>query len=75
MYEVVTKLVGPINPVGETRRDAERLENLKVMGELVGALISEINGVALHANDDRHSVSKAGCLAELFLREFGIEKE
>ena len=40
MYEVVTKLVGPINPVGETRRDAERLENLKVMGELVGALIS-----------------------------------
>lgn len=31
IYEVVTKLVGPIDPAGETHTDKKRFENLKVM--------------------------------------------
>ena len=45
IYEVVTKLVGRINPVGETETDNERYENLKVMCELVEKLIVDIDNV------------------------------
>ena len=38
VYEIVGKLVGPIDPIGETQTDERRFENLKVMTELKESL-------------------------------------
>ena len=38
--DVVKKLIGKINPIGETNTDNERFENLKAMCELVNNLIT-----------------------------------
>lgn len=45
VYKVVIKLVGQIDPVGETNEDDRRFENLKVMTELIDALLADINFV------------------------------
>lgn len=68
IHEVVTKLVGPINPVGEAHTDEKRYENLKVAIDLTAQMISEIRDVAMD-NKDRHehSMRKAGKLAAEFI--------
>jgi len=48
LHEIVKKLVGKINPVGETNTDNARYENLKVMTGLVDNLLVDINTVALN---------------------------
>ena len=40
VHEIVNKLIGNINPVGETNTDNDRFENLKAKCELVNLLIS-----------------------------------
>ena len=45
IHEIVKKLVGNIDPVGETHTDNARFENLKVMTELVDNLLSDIHNV------------------------------
>lgn len=57
IYEIVTKLVGRINPVGETNTDNERFENLKVMCELVEKLIVDIDTVG-YSNKNAYEFSK-----------------
>ncbi len=44
--KVVRKLVGRINPVGETNADNDSFENLKVMCGIVDKLIADIAFVA-----------------------------
>lgn len=70
IYEVVTKLVGRINPVGETNTDNERFENLKVMCELVGKLIVDIDTVG-YSNKTAYEFSKkrAADYADKFIKE------
>ena len=50
--DVVKKLIGNINPVGETNTDNERFENLKEMCDLIEKLTEE---VADMADRNRHS--------------------
>lgn len=38
-YDVVTKLIGPIDPTGETHTDMERYTNLETMCGLVGSYL------------------------------------
>ncbi|GAI86093.1 unnamed protein product, partial [marine sediment metagenome] len=40
LYTVVKKLIGNINPVGETNTDNERFENLKIICELTNKLLT-----------------------------------
>lgn len=75
--QVVTKLIGPIAPVGETELDNERFENLKAQCEVVEALIMSIQYVA-NTCKNRHefSVKRAGEYAERFLTNtIGITNE
>lgn len=74
LYDVVIKLIGPIYPVGETREDDRRFENLKTMTALVDKLISDIDIVA-NANKSRHeaSMKRAGVFADKFLDALGIQ--
>lgn len=69
LYDVVTKLIGPIDPVGETRTDAARLVNLKVMAELVNSLILDIHFVANFHSSHEASVKKAGEYAKHFIED------
>lgn len=73
-YDVVKKLVGEIEPVGETQTDAKRYENLKEVINLTESLIAEIGDVA-RFNIDRHehSMSQAGKRAHKFFADQGIE--
>jgi hypothetical protein len=69
IYEVVTKLVGSIKPIGSTETDSERQRNLKVMIALVESLIFDIKEVAAMQDAPQHSIRQAGLLAERFLKE------
>ena len=70
IYEVITKLIGRINPIGETTTDNERFENLKVMCKLVEKLIVDINTVS-YSNKTSYEFSKkrASDYANKFLEE------
>lgn len=68
LLEIVNKLVGPINPVGETNTDNDRLENLKNLCELVNDLVSAIDEVGYRNKDSfEHSRKAAAGYAENFL--------
>ena len=51
--KIIEKLIGGIDPIGESTADGRRFENLKKMTELVEGLLSEIADVA-RGNKDRH---------------------
>ncbi len=74
LYDVVTKLIGPIKPIGETGEDNKRFENLKAMTELVDKLLTDIDDVA-YDNKDRqeYSMKRAGEYASSFYKQIGIE--
>ena len=66
--DVVKKLIGKINPIGETNTDNERFENLKAMCELVNNLIIDIDDMAYQNKDSRkYSVKRASEYASNFL--------
>ena len=75
LHDVVKKLVGEIKPVGETREDDRRFENLKAMTGLVDLLLTDIDEVS-HRNADRveFSMKRAGEHANKFLTRMGIEE-
>ena len=72
VYELVTTLIGPIEPVGETHTDDKRLENLKAMCVLVDKLIRDIDGLYLYNDSPRFSEKRAATYAREFLDELGI---
>ena len=63
IIEVVKRLIGPVRPVGETRTDADRLENLKKAGAVVDYLLEEIGEVAT-INKDRVEYSRKSAAEE-----------
>lgn len=60
MLEIVKILIGNIHPVGETRLDDIRYQNLKVMCTLVDALLNEIYEVIDDKDRNEYSVKRAG---------------
>lgn len=74
IYDVVTKLIGPISPIGETNADEQRFENLKVMTELVDKLLGDIDKVIPCKNRVEYSMKKAGEYADKFFSQLGIEE-
>lgn len=68
-YEIITKLVGPIHPVGESHTDGKRFKNLEETIDLVESLLFDLEEVAGNANRQEHSLNKAGKRAKEFLEE------
>lgn len=60
IYDLVYKVIGEINPVGDSAIDAERKENLKEMIELIDSLLIDL-----------HSVSCGLLRKDVSAREFG----
>ena len=65
---VVRRLIGPINPIGETNTDAERLENLKEMTALIDALLRHIAALQRFKDCAEYSMKQAGKHAEDFIK-------
>lgn len=73
LIDVVRKLIGPVEPVGETRADDERYENLKALTALVDNLICEVRYVTENKSRHEFSMKRAGEHASKFLRSIGVE--
>jgi hypothetical protein len=69
IYDVVKKLLGEIEPVGETNTDEKRFENLAATTHLVDKLIFDISQVSHCASRQEYSMSRAGKHAEQFLND------
>ena len=69
LIDVVRKLVGPVIPVGETREDDERFENLQAEIELIDRMMSDISDVAGEVNRSEYSRKRAGLAAKKFLKD------
>ena len=67
--ELISRVIGPIKPVGETHTDGDRFENLKEMIELVDAMIVDIIDVSGYSDRPEYSMSRAGNRAEEYLTE------
>ena len=73
IYEIVVKLIGPIEPIGETNADNERLENLKEMTNLVDILIYDIGSVIKNKDRPEYSMKRAGKFADDFFDALGLD--
>lgn len=67
VYEVTHRLLGMIEPVGETNVDEVRLLNLKDTIDLTNALIDDIILVGRHKDRGEYSMSEAGKTADNFI--------
>ena len=68
--DVVKKLVGDIKPIGDSWKDSETFENLKVMCDLVNHLTGQIESVyESNKGDNQASVLKSANYAGKFLYE------
>lgn len=74
IHEVITKLVGPIKPIGETQTDNDRFENLKIMIDLVDKLLSDIDEIIHYKDRQEYSMKRAGEYADKAFDRFGIEE-
>lgn len=67
MIDVVMRLNGPIDPVGESHTDQRRLENLEALCDLTSLLLDRIEAVAEAYGDHMASVKAAKDHAAAFL--------
>lgn len=72
LYDVVKKLIGEVKPIGETRTDDIRFENLKQLTELVDKLETDIDEIAMLKDRPEYSIKRAGEFADAFLTKLGI---
>lgn len=65
--EIVKKLIGNVNPAGDSSIDEQRFKNLEELCDLVGILVTEISHVAQNRESYEVSVKKLGQYAYDFL--------
>ena len=68
-YEVVTKLLGKIESVGESHIDTKRYENLENTISLVNSLLYDIFLASRSKNNQQASMVMSGKRAYEFLKE------
>lgn len=69
-HDIVKKLIGPINPVGDSAIDKERLENLKDFCTLVESLVYDLDDLKSNfINSKEHSVHEIARQAERTLED------
>lgn len=74
IYSIALKLAGEIDPVGETRTDNERFENLKTLCRATEKLVAAIGEVGSRNRDShQYSVKRAADYAQKFMNDLGIK--
>lgn len=69
IYPVTKKLLGDIEPQGESNIDALRFENLEGTIYLIDKLIDDVAFVARHKNRQESSMKKSGVFASEYLKQ------
>lgn len=74
LIDIVDKLVGNIEPIGNTTIDNERFENLKVYCELINEMVRKVDDVTYNnRNSTLASVKKANdYIGNFFTNTLGI---
>ena len=67
VYEVTKRLLGMIEPEGESNIDETRFENLKQTVDVTEQLISDIILIARHKGRGEHSMNRSGEWADNFI--------
>jgi hypothetical protein len=67
IIDIARRLIGPIQPVGETHADARRLVSLTDTAHLVDLLLCDLEDAALNANRDEASMRAIGQRAKQML--------
>ena len=73
-HGIITKLIGPIEPVGETNEDEKRFSNLTNMTILVDRLVGDLDSVIPYRHYPEYSMKRAGEFADKFLTKLGISE-
>ena len=73
MYDIVKKLIGEVQPIGETNTDNTRYENLEVLTDLTEKLLTDIFSVGDGRFSHEFSLRRAGQYAASFLERNGID--
>lgn len=68
LYEIVMKLVGPVQPTGEHEVDQIGLANIKQLTELIDRLLYEINRAEPSADRNEASMKAIGLHAREFIK-------
>jgi hypothetical protein len=68
LYQLICKLVGPIDPVGETNADEKRYQNLNLFLEVLDTMLGDAEYVSRYKNRQEYSIKRAGERADNFLR-------
>ena len=67
LYEIVMKLVGPVQPVGDTNIDSDRLVNLEKLMRLTNQMLNLLDDLASDADSSMASLNSSGQRAKTFL--------
>ena len=73
IIEVVDKLVGDTQPTWYSERDLKALNSLETKIGLVEHLIKEIKNASKYRNEQAHSVSRIGIVADKFIKNLKNE--
>ena len=65
--DIVMKLIGPVQPLGEHNSDIQRLKNMENLIELTDYLLDVINTAAASAERPEASMKAIGQVAKQFL--------
>ncbi len=69
IIKVIDKLVGGIEPQGETNIDNERFENLKTLTEVLEHYHQKVYDVSYYKKRQEYSVKRAGEFADKFITD------
>ena len=73
IIEIVDKLVGDVQPTWYSERDLEALNALETKIGLVEHLIKEIKNASSYKDEQAHSVSGIGVVADKFIKNLKNE--
>ena len=73
IIEIVDKLVGDVQPTWNSERDLETLNALETKIYLVEHLIKEIKNASSYKDEQAHSVSRIGIVADRFIKNLKEE--
>ena len=73
IIEIVNKLVGDTQPTWYSERDLKALNALETKIGLVEHLIKEIKNASKYRNEQAHSVSRIGIVADKFIKNLKEE--
>lgn len=74
LHAIVTRLVGPIDPVGESHTDDKRFDNLKTLTDLIDRLLGDIERVSSNKSRHEYSMKRAGEHCIEFFDSVGLIK-